>query len=119
MIIVVRNGPPEQEQAGRRHAILILGISWGLTKTPGGWKGPVRRALKNSRFAKRQNTPSTIAPTKANARYTATTLSLLAKVTANLPWYTSLAPLTRNLPSRSRTKKVSLAALSQPAHRTQ
>lgn len=52
--------------------------------------------------------PSTIAPTKANAIYAVTMLSLLTKVTGNLPWFTSLPALTRNVSIGSRARKSAL-----------
>ena len=53
-----------------------------------------------------------MAPTKANARYAVTTLSLPTKVMGNAPWFTSLPALTNKVTNRSRWKKSALLSLA-------
>jgi hypothetical protein len=50
-----------------------------------------------------------MAPTKANATYAVTTLSLLTKVIGKSPWFTSLPVVTRKTSKPFQPEKVSLA----------
>ena len=55
-------------------------------------------------------TPSTMAPTKANATYAVTTLSLLTKVMGTfLPWFTSCPQITRKASKAFPAEKGSFA----------
>ena len=60
-----------------------------------------------------------MAPTKANATYAATTLSLLTKgpvkVIGKAPWFTSLPVVTIKIAIRSRPKKSALLSLHRLA----
>jgi hypothetical protein len=64
--------------------------------------------------------PSTMAPTKANATYAVTTLSLVTKgpmkAIGKTPWFTSLPVVTLQASKPFRPEKVSLAALSRLLH---
>jgi hypothetical protein len=59
-----------------------------------------------------------MAPTKANATYAVTTLSLLTKVMGELPWFTSLRAITQTQASGSGTKKSTLLSLLTSAPRS-
>jgi hypothetical protein len=58
-----------------------------------------------------------MAPTKANATYAVTTLSLVTKGPIGItPWFASLAVVTLQASKPFRPEKVSLAALSRLLH---
>jgi hypothetical protein len=83
------------------------------TKKPGGWSDPGRRVSKiRFLFVERQNTPSTMAPTRAKARYAVTTLNLVTKGRTTI----FMPPKVMSLPTRNaqgsnafHAKKVSFA----------